>query len=108
LLILDIADRLDEFDRDAFIFAERLDGVFKPFSRATVLSLSDSEHQEPVSEVAARRAPGLEYCLEIELARDSVEVWSRWRTNKRPSPMDAAEAICHKATHDAWGPPVEL
>jgi hypothetical protein len=47
LFILDITVRLDEFDPDAMIFAERIDGVFKPASTATVLLLSDSERREP-------------------------------------------------------------
>jgi len=105
MTLVDLAQQLDSFDERDTIFAERIAGGFSPRSRAVVLAMSRAEQDEPVANVAARRCPGLEYCLEISLSKDAVRVWSLWRNNQVPSPLQSAEAICHKANNDAWGPP---
>jgi len=105
MTVIDIASRLNELNDDGIIFAERIDDAFMPNSRAVVLGLSEAEYNQDVSEIAATRCPGLEYCLEVRIAKDAVRVWSQWRADQEPSPFEAAEAICHKATFDAWGPP---
>jgi hypothetical protein len=43
---------------DATLFVERIDGVFRPESRAAAVLLSDEDFERPLSEVAASRAPG--------------------------------------------------
>jgi hypothetical protein len=106
MTLVELAQQLTSLDDCDTIFAERIAGEFSPHSRAVVLALSEAEQDEPVVNVAARRCPGFEYCLEISLSKDAVRVWSQWRNDKAPSPLQAAEAICHKANHDAWGPPI--
>jgi len=105
MTILQIAARLDEYQEDGVIFAELVNGVFTGDSNAVVLTLSEEELVQNTSEVSNNRCPGLEYCLEIGIAKDARNVWSRWREGQGPIATEIAEAICHKANFDAWGPP---
>jgi hypothetical protein len=92
---MDICEHLEGFDKAGVIFAERVAGDFTPHSRAEVIPQNSDELQNR----------GLSYCLEISIARDAVEVWSRWRDGQQPSTAQRAEAVCYKANTDAWGPP---
>jgi hypothetical protein len=47
---------------------------------------------------------GLAYLLEVDLARDVLDVWARWREGKEPTPEEAARAIIYYAEHDAYEP----
>ncbi len=105
MTILDIASRLSEFDVGATIFAQRIGGDFTPASEAVRIVITEQEAKLPANELAALHCPGLDYCLEIAIANAAVTGWSRWRNDRVPSPLEVAEAICYKATYDAWGPP---
>ncbi len=48
--------------------------------------------------------PEFAYMLEVNLAREVLEVWSAWRDGARPSIDDAVDAILHYAMHDAYLP----
>lgn len=48
--------------------------------------------------------PGFKYLLEVYLAKNVVEVWSKWRGGKRPSRTDRITAVAHYASHDAYLP----
>lgn len=91
MTILNICEQLDRLD-GGVIYARRVAGEFTPASEALVTA-------------AARQAQGFEYCLEISIAKDAVEVWSRWRDGQQPTPIERALAVCYKANNDAWGPP---
>jgi hypothetical protein len=105
MTILDVCANLDHVDNDGVIYARRIEGEFAPASEAAVVMLSRAEQDMPAREVAARRCPGLDYCLEISIAKEAVQVWSLWREGARPTPSERAEAVCYKANNDAWGPP---
>ncbi len=47
---------------------------------------------------------GLKYVLEVELAREVVEIWSNWRSGRVPSTDEALEAILYYAKHDTYQP----
>ncbi|MEJ0089467.1 MAG: hypothetical protein WDM80_06955 [Limisphaerales bacterium] len=64
---------LRECPAEFMIFAERIGGEFRPGSAAVVLELSESELSRPVREVAAERAPGMEYFLEVFIALEMLE-----------------------------------
>jgi hypothetical protein len=105
MTILDIAARLEEFDKQGTIFAVSNNGAFTPESEVIVLSLDQDERNRSAAEISVNCCPGLAYCLEMSIAKDSVRIWSQWRNGRVPSAREAAEAICYKATNDAWGPP---
>ena len=56
---------------------------------------------------ARQRGPvpvGWHYLLEVDTAREVLEVWSSWRQGRQPSPDEETEAILHYAKHDAYTP----
>jgi len=103
--ILDICKQLDQLDDDGVIYARRVDGEFVPASEAVVVTVPLEQVQTSAADIAARHCPGFDYCLEIFIARDAVEVWSRWRDGQQPTSVERADAVCYKANNDAWGPP---
>jgi hypothetical protein len=103
--ILDICEQLDRLDDDGVIYAGRINGNFTPASQALVVTLAPEEVRTPAADIAAPHGPRFDYCMEIFIAKDAVEVWSRWRDGARPTPTERAEAVCYKANNDAWGPP---
>ena len=64
---------LSECPAETMIFAERIGGKFRSESGAVVLELSESELSRPIREVAAERAPGMEYFLEVFIALEMLE-----------------------------------
>jgi hypothetical protein len=64
---------LSECPAECMIFAERIGGEFRPESGAVVFELSESELSRPIREVAAERAPGMEYFLEVFIALEMLE-----------------------------------
>ena len=105
MTILDICAQLDRFDDDGVIYARRVNGEFTPGSEAVVVAVPPELLDTPAGEIAARNCPAFDYCLEVFIAKDAVEVWSRWREGAQPTPTERAEAVCYKANNDAWGPP---
>jgi hypothetical protein len=49
-------------------------------------------------------AAGMQYFLEVHLARDAISVWSRWRGGRLPSLSEKFDAISYYAEHDAFLP----
>jgi hypothetical protein len=78
------------------IFAERIGGEFRSESAAVVLELSESE-LSPVREVAAERAPGMEYFLEVFIALEMLE----GLRSKGADLSALIERIIYYAEHDA-------
>jgi len=60
---------IESHSEEATIFAERINGEFRPESRAVLIEFTDEELSMPVQEVAERRAPGTEYFLEMFVAK---------------------------------------
>ncbi|MGN6366847.1 MAG: hypothetical protein ACTHN5_01020 [Phycisphaerae bacterium] len=105
MTITDICKELDQLGDDGVIYARLVEGEFVPESEAVVLAISDEELAVPTRDIAARRCPGFEYCLEVFIAKEAVQVWSHWRNGEQPNAAQLAEAVCYKANNDAWGPP---
>jgi hypothetical protein len=87
----DVVKELDHLDDDAVIYT---DGA-SPAARAEVVTDSS---------IAAAKASGLRYFLEVALAKDAVAVWSDWRGAAEPTTDDKLTAIAYYATHDAYLP----
>ena len=64
---------LSECPAESMIFVERIGDECRPESAAVVLELSESELSRPVREVAAEKAPGMEYFLEVFIALEMLE-----------------------------------
>jgi hypothetical protein len=59
---------------------------------------------EPEDGTVPQLADGLDYLLEVFIAKEVVEVWSQWRGGRRPTPAEALRAIVYYAKHDAFEP----
>ncbi|MGM9428849.1 hypothetical protein [Hydrogenophaga sp. MI9] len=86
---------------EALIFAERVNGQFRSGSAAVELLLSEAELSRPLREVAAERAPGMEYFLEASIVLDMLAEWRAGRPIQLPDfPAFVERVICY-AEHDA-------
>ena len=47
---------------------------------------------------------GREYLLEVDLALETVAVWSDWRGGTTPTSEEVALAVIYYAEHDAYQP----
>jgi hypothetical protein len=45
---------------------------------------------------------GLSYVLEVELAKEAIQVWCQWRDGAEPSAAQRCAAIIHYAVNDAY------
>lgn len=93
----EVIAELSECRAETMIFAERIGGRFRPESAAVLLELSDTELSRPVREVAAERAPGMEYFLEVFIALEMLE----GLRSKGTDPSAIVERIIYYAEHDA-------
>jgi len=93
MTLRDVVARLDEFEDDETIFAESA----TPTARA-VVAVEAADGSPPSS------AAGLRYLLEVQLAREAIEVWRVWRPGQTPSLEDKLQAVTFYAEHDAWLP----
>jgi hypothetical protein len=91
--LAEIVDQLEGFDSDAVIFAE------EPWQGDTRAMVVAADQDESMAE-----QQGLIYLLEVDLAREVLEVWSAWRNDRQPSLVDAVAAILYYAERDAFMP----
>ena len=100
--LLDVIDRLDAVDdSDRFsppvIYAEGGPNA-PPTARALVC---------PGDEAGTFACPGdpnLSEVLMVGLAKEAIRVWSSWRCQPRPDPMDKFAAVIYYSRHDAFLP----
>lgn len=62
---------------------------------ATLIALSDVEG-------IGTNFEGLQYFLEIEVAREVLDVWKQWRDGRIPTEKEKFEALTHYADNDAY------
>lgn len=96
--LIDVVARLGSFpERDRYevgptIFAKR---PLERASDAIVLA-------EDVVDGVAPSAPEFAYVLEVSVAGEVLDVWSRWRGGATPSRTEAVDAIIFYAANDAY------
>jgi hypothetical protein len=89
-----VVARLDELDEELIIYVEGRDN-WSMSTPAVALS------KMPDGDVPLER-DGLRYFLEVDLAREVVEVWIEWRDGRVPTIEEACAAIIHYAENDAY------
>jgi hypothetical protein len=100
--LLEVLDRLDQVeDSDRYaplcIFAEGgADGT--PQSHALVCP-GDEE-----GSFVCPSDPSLSYVLEVQQAREAIDVWSHWRGGHKPSAADKFAAVMYYSRRDAFLP----
>ncbi len=95
---------LEKFADDLVIFAERIDGKFQAKSKAAVIALSDEELMQPLHQISASCASGLDYFLEIDVVLEALDAWSMQRDGQMPSTGQTIEAAIYYAEYDAYLP----
>jgi len=45
---------------------------------------------------------GMKYLLEVELAKEVIQVWRDWRNGKEPSPLEKYQAVLYYEENDAY------
>jgi len=102
MILRDAVRLLASLPEEGTIFAEKIDGHFSPTSRALCLELTEEEEKQPISIVAAGRAPGMEYCLEVFIAREVLDGWRKEIGNERGADLEGAvERFIYYAENDA-------
>ena len=66
------------------------------------LELTDEERATPIVEVAAARAPGRHYFLEVFVAREALDDWRSMRGVERLPPEEETRVVIYYAENDAW------
>lgn len=84
------------------VFAEKINGTFRPESRAVIVEMTDEELKRPVADVALQRAPGTSYFLEVSIAREVLNGWQSNHSGTSPTTDQALESIIFYAEHDAY------
>jgi hypothetical protein len=98
----EIIQSIDAQLEEATIFAERINGEFLPESRTVIIELTDDELSKPVKEVAASRAPGTDYFLEVFVAKEAMEGWQEYRQGEVITPKEMTDVVIYYAENDAW------
>ena len=86
--LIDLIRRLDRLPADATLYAA------KPWCAESLAEAVPRSAQAP---------DGLDYLLEVDLARDSIRVWREWR-EAEPSTQDSCRAVIHYVQYDAYLP----
>ena len=96
MTLLDLAERLEQFDDNKIIYAKRSPD-WSATSEAIVCDTPQVDSHPP-------EAQGLAYFLEVSLAKETVQVWSEWRDGRQPTPAEKLDAMLYYAEYDAWLP----
>ena len=96
MTLLDLVERLDTLDDNLTIYIE--EGSEWSSSSRVVACLESEDGSIPVE------AAGMEYFLEVGLAKDVILTWQLWRNGKVPSSHEACGSIIYCAKNDAYIP----
>jgi hypothetical protein len=83
----DVLEGLSAFDETLTIYAE------KPWSCDSVAAVAPE---------GDRLSSGLSYLLEVSLAREVIETWTKWRSGRIPDRQQMCAAVVHYAIRDAF------
>jgi hypothetical protein len=98
----EVIESIESLPEDATIFAERINGEFLSESEAALYELTDEEMTRPIKEVAAIRAPGKDYFLEVFVAKEVIEGWQDYRGGNDVTVSKLTEVVIFYAENDAW------
>jgi hypothetical protein len=102
MLLREAIRDLDALSLRATLFAELVDGHFSPASKVIALVLTDDDVSTPLREVAARRAPGMEYFLDVKIVRDALDGWRLIRLSEQVDADEATRVVIYYAENENW------
>lgn len=94
--LAELLAELDTLDDDATIFT-----AIAPYANAetpAVVAVPAEDGSVP------DRVDGLGYFLEVDIAKEVVEIWSQWRDGREPTLRQVVEAVVHYAVNDSYLP----
>jgi hypothetical protein len=96
MTLSDVAKKLHQLDDDHTIYAKR-NPDWSAKSEAVLCETTGDNSDPPGTE-------GLDYFLEVDLAKETVQVWSDWRDGQAPTTAEKLDAMIYYAEYDAWLP----
>lgn len=96
MTLIEIIQILDKLDDNSIIYITSGISV-SPDTEATIGRLDEYVENEKPPE-------GLEYFLEVPIAKEVLEVWSEWIHGKIPEKSEKYEAVIYYVEHDAYLP----
>ncbi|MEJ2600980.1 MAG: hypothetical protein P8Z00_21795 [Anaerolineales bacterium] len=94
--LIELLDNINQFDDDSVIFVP-------------INSRPHEDTEAMVSRIILIDEPpgiqtpeGMKYLLEVELAKEVIQVWKDWRNGNEPSPFEKYQAVLYYAEKDAY------
>jgi hypothetical protein len=94
--LIDLLDNINQFDDDSVIFVP-------------INSRPNEDSEVMVSKIVNIDGPpgiqtpeGMKYLLEVEVAKEVIQVWKNWRNGKEPSPLEKYQAVLYYVENDAY------
>jgi hypothetical protein len=78
--------------------------LYAPGSRPLLPSSPGQAIPDDEGSISILATHGLVYLLEVDIARDVIEVWSAWRDGRAPTVEERVAAVSFYADHDAHLP----
>jgi hypothetical protein len=97
-----VIENLEFLAEDGTVFAEKINGEFRPDSEAQIVETAEEDLDQEKSQIAKLKAEGLEYFLEVFIIREIIEGWQINHYGKLPSIDAALENIIFYAENDAY------
>jgi hypothetical protein len=92
----ELLEQLDSLEDEAVIYAAT-EPKLDCFSAAVAL-LGDSDSR-PLEDIN-----GMKYLLEVNIAKEVLDVWKSWRQGRTPTRTEKCEAVIYYALKDAYLP----
>ncbi|MDQ5823872.1 MAG: hypothetical protein M3441_06610 [Chloroflexota bacterium] len=99
MMLAEVLQQLDTLTDELTIYAEA-NPQWRPDSKAAA-HLNSGGTTQPINVDGAE----LEYLLEVDIAREVINVWRQWHNGQSPSANEMCEAVIYYATQDAYLPP---
>lgn len=96
LTLAEVVTRLEDLDNDLVIYITA--GSDWNESSDVVVTVEPDDGSIPAN------AEGMEYFLEVSVAKNVLDVWQQWRGDREPTLADKCKAIVHYAMNDAYLP----
>jgi hypothetical protein len=94
MTLREVVNDLEQFSDEMVIFAEK--GItWQVDSPAVLVESSDMDSIDTHWEK-------LTYFLEVSIAKEVLEVWSKWREGREPTEEQRIEALIYYADNDAY------
>jgi hypothetical protein len=100
--LIDVIDQLDAVDDTDRFEPPCIFAVGGPDALPTAPAIVCPSDEE--GSFVCPQDPDLSYVLQVQQAKECIEVWSAWRGGRRPTSRDKFAAVMYYSRNDAWLP----